>query len=1258
MSSEDDTSGPSKPRTMTRSPRSSSSDSKSQPSSPPTTSKGIGSRSTSGATKIGGLSPGVGLSENASFKAMETSASELDDSTNSSWPHINGHSHDDSNNSDQPTAADTNGDPGKSKKKIKKRRCSMSDDEALLGWTGSIPSMTRMVIEDNSSDEDPSDEALRRALKTGLRIYPREVPREETAAGGSTESTAKEQHERQAQQQQQEQQQQPSLASPPTPMMTSPKKQSMKSQDQQEQKEKSLNTPEQQQEQSSQTKEQQQEQPAKTKEKQLKQPSEDDDRTEPLAMDEDDGKSKTEKLSSSPPSFSGSRKRLLSPTGKQADDKVEEKKNREENKIPEDNDQINSHMLTSPPPWVSLSRARKRALLPVRKPINQAVEENTKKDKEEDVDKTAENANQTVSIRFSQRAKSLGNSLSEPQLPLRTSRSSSHGHLTEDQTKLEKEEIEPKEMIKRKAEKKLRESEENLAPEEKKSKPEEEQTKSKSKEELVTTSSSSSNDKPEPDVVTTAEAMPPQPEPQASTSALKLKATDEFYRLPFAYGWKRELVLPSNGNPKRRTGDVFFIAPNGRKLRSREDIVPLLKGDLTIEHFCFQRLAQEAGPEFELVRRAVPGNVSHRKSLQLHQDKLATQLVTGKRVSKPKVPKGASPPSEGWTSTMAVKGNAREMASASNGSSSSSNANPSGDYSLTPKRSFANRPSARMIHETCFSCQVTVQLPKTQRSSKGKMCQNCLMKGKRKSETGETQPVADQDHQDRDDQTEDDEKSSLGSGLEIGEEIEVSGQNPPAHLFNNVGHNGSKEQEVVVIGGRKAIAIKADPPRQQVKVVPRQPEKKHPKRMDEKKKSSDEVVLSLGDAHNGCQVLTAIMKTMNLKERANMSKVCKTWAMVSREMSVWRSVCLRDTHINNWVFLLRDLARRRTRELDMMGVIMATPQLRLTGDLRVLKSLRVLRTDTTDAEFLHLVFRYLNQLLELRTTCMSGSLSLSHLERSEELRELRVLRIRMTEPKATISSLNTLGKLKKLTELSLCGVSNLGKMNVLLLKELTNLESLSLGFCQGVNCRLLGTRVLPALKALRSLRLENDHRGMTALPVNEIMRGVSLAGGVSRLELVNFDVDEGFSAMLADCPSVSELLLTPKCMQNTANMTNSVIQAVNDNARQLQVFRLGLVAQLLSATGALYKGPGKDVIPVTRPVPGVPANDPLNACQPEDNCSETDHSQCMAFVPKERLELILHNMMPHAWLSVAIVSMCATTKVKFLRRPEAAKKEN
>lgn len=188
------------------------------------------------------------------------------------------------------------------------------------------------------------------------------------------------------------------------------------------------------------------------------------------------------------------------------------------------------------------------------------------------------------------------------------------------------------------------------------------------------------------------------PTRRRSLAVVKLPATDEFYMLPFQYGWKRELVLRSNLGTSRQRGDVIFISPDGKKMRSREDILPLLKGDLTIDHFCFQRQLQNAGEPYETVRQAQPAPLrrkslvaAKKQQLQLHQQiqqKLnpnfnqqsaaVSATVSGKRVPKPKVPKGASPPPEGWTSTMAVKGNARVLA-ASNGNSGTGSGSSTGN---------------------------------------------------------------------------------------------------------------------------------------------------------------------------------------------------------------------------------------------------------------------------------------------------------------------------------------------------------------------------------------------------------------------------------------------------------------------------------------------------------------------------------------------------------------------------------------------------
>jgi len=365
-----------------------------------------------------------------------------------------------------------------------------------------------------------------------------------------------------------------------------------------------------------------------------------------------------------------------------------------------------------------------------------------------------------------------------------------------------------------------------------------------------------------------------------------------------------------------------------------------------------------------------------------------------------------------------------------------------------------------------------------------------------------------------------------------------------------------------------------------------------------------------------------------------MSNVCKTWAMIGRDRSVWRTLKLRNTHINNWLSCMRDLVRYRTRELDMMGVKWADPKLRMEGDMRMLKSLRIIRTDACEAEFIQLIIKRLTRLLELRATCTSRVINLANIDK---MVDLQVLRIRMTDPKAGIISLQRLQKLEHLRELSLRGINNMAQLELSPLQGMKHLETLILGSCRGMKVAPFGELVLPSLQRLRHLRLEN-HPSTRSFNITEIMKGLAFEGGtVKHLELINVNVDAEFSCQLAKCKSVEELLLMPNFHNNTAYMMHYVMQAINENSEQLKVFRLGITFELLSVTRALAMNREKDCIPVALPIPGVPENDMLN---------ESDDP--IAYLPVERLESILHHMMPQAWLTVAKVSQSETTNLKFL----------
>ncbi|XP_017869330.1 PREDICTED: uncharacterized protein LOC108617948 isoform X2 [Drosophila arizonae] len=786
--------------------------------------------------------------------------------------------------------------------------------------------------------------------------------------------------------------------------------------------------------------------------------------------------------------------------------------------------------------------------------------------------------------------------------------------------------------------------------------------------------------------------------PARSGAAHKLPATDEFFFMPFKYGWKRELVLRSNASVSRQRGDVIFVSPEGKKLRSREDIIPLLKGELTIDHFCFQRQLQHAGEQYETLRQAQPAPTRTKAGAvkQATCNSISQQLqsgaapVSGKRVPKPKVPKGASPPPEGWTSTMAVKGNARVLAasnfnSAGSGAGSGNSARKrrqpyvGSNHSKQPAKTATDQAATQTAPQPatdktmiCVYCLKSINdkqqaFPVGTDPANSYICMSCNKSGtnadnlqqeakgsgqangtKKQEMTEEivaanTKSASEAGKTSSSDVNGNCNSNGNGALLEIGGEIELPGALPPDQLLSDesparrAGKTPSS-MEVIVINGRKALAISGEPPRPQLQVIPQEPELegyerqvlKRNIRAKEKRQSFVDCV-SIGNLN--CQVMCAVMKIMDMPDRVRMSQVCKTWAMIARDRSVWRTVRLRDSHIAKWLFLLRDMARFRTYELDMMGVKMDSPKVRLEGDLRVLKSLRVLRTDPSEAEFIQSVIKRIPRLHELRTTCTSRVLNLINLEK---MVELRVLRIRMLEPKAGILSLQPLQGLEQLQELSLRGINNMAQLELLQLQGLKNLETLVLGSCRGMKVSLFGQQVLPSLTRLRHLRLENHHSNRS-FNINEIMEGIAAGGSVKRVELINVNVDAELSRQLAACSSVQELLLMPNFHNNTAYMMNYIMQAINENSEQLKVFRLGLTYELLSVTRALAMNQEKDCIPVVLPIPGVPDNDVLN---------ESDEP--IACLPVDRLESILHHMMPQAWLTVAKVSQSETTNLKFL----------
>lgn len=102
-------------------------------------------------------------------------------------------------------------------------------------------------------------------------------------------------------------------------------------------------------------------------------------------------------------------------------------------------------------------------------------------------------------------------------------------------------------------------------------------------------------------------------------------------------------VLRAEPSMSKEKGEVYYITPQGKKLRTRHEIQTHLHDDLTINNFTLVKEAIGASPEDEIIRPAKYYNYARRSNIDPVVNENSQQPL-GKRVPKPKMPKGASPP--------------------------------------------------------------------------------------------------------------------------------------------------------------------------------------------------------------------------------------------------------------------------------------------------------------------------------------------------------------------------------------------------------------------------------------------------------------------------------------------------------------------------------------------------------------------------------------------------------------------------------------
>ena len=169
-------------------------------------------------------------------------------------------------------------------------------------------------------------------------------------------------------------------------------------------------------------------------------------------------------------------------------------------------------------------------------------------------------------------------------------------------------------------------------------------------------------------------------------------------------------------------------------------------------------------------------------------------------------------------------------------------------------------------------------------------------------------------------------------------------------------------------------------------------------------------------------------------------------------------------------------------------------------------------------------------------------------------------------------------------------IKELGKKKLEVLQLLVNLDTLELGECSDFPEKF-GTEVLVKLSKLERLRFE---KGQGSCCTFDILEGVSKIKTLTQLELVNFDVKNGFDKCLANCTNLTKLMIIPTYISQSATSNNMVLAGVIELSNNLVHFVWGVTLELLRVTelfvdqcNQVSKPVSGESIPVLKPVPSL-----------------------------------------------------------------------
>ncbi|XP_063705111.1 uncharacterized protein LOC134834386 isoform X2 [Culicoides brevitarsis] len=619
--------------------------------------------------------------------------------------------------------------------------------------------------------------------------------------------------------------------------------------------------------------------------------------------------------------------------------------------------------------------------------------------------------------------------------------------------------------------------------------------------------------------------------PKNSKDTVKKSYNDPIYRKPFDYLWKREVVYRALQNErntqKEKGGDVYYITPTNKKLRTKQEILNHLDKytDLTIENFTFAKEPVGGTSEQEIIRYAKVYPNSKRSSDAFIYAQAESAQIMGKRTPKPKLPKGASPPPEN---------------------------------------------------------KYMVKIPSVSDGSNGN--EHELDRSSKLSKIKSPTPIKN-------------EQQMRQKNLNVKTEYGVSSE--------------SSELVVSKFRTKKEVINKFNG------------------------NSMSFAANFFGNVSVGYDILLHTFQYLKVQELLRCTCVCRMWEKVGNHTTLWKTVRMKNSMVNDWSGLANKLKNNNTRSLDLKKMLLASNFNEMwenfsknIGTATNLRSIDFCRCPAKVIECLFETNPYIETINAV--TINSNEIDLKNIVKATNLREFR---LRSTDCIDIISDISSFKELDKLVHLSLTSVNKLASKDISILQYLSKLETLELGECSNFP-DTFASSILPKLTNLEKLRLEKWQQNCNT---SKLLDTIAKLPKLTQLELINFDVQADFDIKISNCVNIKKLLLIPTYVSQSATTNKLILSGVLKMYRTLEKFIWTITNELLRVT-ELYTEEGSipkcDSIPVLKP---MPFNDFKSQHR---NQTSSDISQ-IEIVPLSNIESIL-------------LQTLSNTKIKLLKLPLAA----